>query len=156
MICIWERSLGTSLYQGCWMKTKKTVCRELLQHAETKQTSLTTSLQVTNRGFLDLIQKLNSSCPNKSIHHCSNPRKLGKFGSIKRQYWFLWLWRNYSSWIYCSWSNHPSLFDLDVLKWLRDAVKRKRSTKWHTNSWFLQHDYVPAHTAVSVCATVSG
>jgi len=31
-----------------------------------------------------------------------------------------------------------------------DAVRRKRPEKWKTNSWFLLHDYAPAHRSVLI------
>jgi len=31
-----------------------------------------------------------------------------------------------------------------------DAVRRKRPEKWGTNSWFLLHDYAPAHQSVLI------
>jgi hypothetical protein len=33
----------------------------------------------------------------------------------------------------------------DILRRLRDAVRRKCPEKWRTNSWFLIHDNAPAH-----------
>ena len=38
---------------------------------------------------------------------------------------------------------------LEVLRRLRDAVRRKRLEKWR-NSWFLHHDNAPAHRALSI------
>ena len=37
-----------------------------------------------------------------------------------------------------------------ILLCLRDAVRRKRSENWKTNSWFLLHDNAPAHRSVLV------
>ena len=39
---------------------------------------------------------------------------------------------------------------LDILRHLRDAVRRKRPEKRRTNSWFLLHDNAPAHRSVLV------
>jgi len=33
----------------------------------------------------------------------------------------------------------------DILRRLRDAVRRKRPEKWRVNSWFLFHDNAPAY-----------
>ena len=41
-------------------------------------------------------------------------------------------------------------FYLEVLKRLRDAVRRKRPKLWHSGEWLLYHDNAPAHTALSV------
>jgi len=41
-------------------------------------------------------------------------------------------------------------FYLEVLKRLRDAVRRKRSNLWQSGEWLLHHDNAPAHTASSV------
>jgi len=38
----------------------------------------------------------------------------------------------------------------DIIRPLRDAVRRKRPEKWRTNSWFLPHNNVPAHRSVLV------
>ena len=37
---------------------------------------------------------------------------------------------------------------IDILRRLRDAIRRKRPEKWKTNSWFLHHDNAPAHRSV--------
>jgi len=39
---------------------------------------------------------------------------------------------------------------VDILRRLRDAVRRKHPEKWKTNSWFLLHDNAPAHRSVLV------
>ena len=39
---------------------------------------------------------------------------------------------------------------INIPRGRRDAVRRKRSEKWRTNSWFLMHDNAPAHRSVSV------
>ena len=39
---------------------------------------------------------------------------------------------------------------IDILRRLRDAVRRKRPEKWRTSSWFLLHDNAPAHRSVLV------
>jgi len=41
-------------------------------------------------------------------------------------------------------------FYLEVLKRLRDAVRRKRPELWWSGEWLLHNDYAPAHTALSV------
>ena len=38
----------------------------------------------------------------------------------------------------------------DVLRRLREAVKRKRPIKWRTIGWFLIHKNVPVHRSVLV------
>ena len=38
----------------------------------------------------------------------------------------------------------------DILCRHSDAVRRKRSEKWRTNSWFLSHDNAPKHRSVLV------
>ena len=42
------------------------------------------------------------------------------------------------------------LFYLEVLKRLRDAVRRKRPEMWRSGEWLLHQDNAPAHTALSV------
>jgi histone-lysine N-methyltransferase SETMAR len=39
---------------------------------------------------------------------------------------------------------------IDILRRLRDAVRRKRPKKMRTNIWFLLHDNAPAHRSVLV------
>ena len=39
---------------------------------------------------------------------------------------------------------------INILCCLRDAVRKKRPTKWRTNSWFHLHDNAPAHWSVLV------
>ena len=41
-------------------------------------------------------------------------------------------------------------FYLEVLRRLRENVQRKRSELWRSGDWFLHHDNVPIHTALSV------
>jgi len=41
-------------------------------------------------------------------------------------------------------------FYLELLKRLRDAVRRKRPELWRSGEWLLHHDSAPAHTALSV------
>ena len=38
-----------------------------------------------------------------------------------------------------------SQVDTDILRCLRDAIRREHPEKYRTNSWFLLHDYAPAH-----------
>ena len=39
---------------------------------------------------------------------------------------------------------------IDILRRLRDAVRRKYHEKWRTDIWFLLHDNAPAHRPVLV------
>jgi transposase len=39
---------------------------------------------------------------------------------------------------------------IEILRRLRDGVRRKRPQKWRTNSWFLLHENAPAHRSVLV------
>jgi len=39
---------------------------------------------------------------------------------------------------------------LDIIRCLRDAVRRKYPEKWRTNSWFLLHVNAPARRSVYV------
>ncbi|GBO41267.1 hypothetical protein AVEN_216919-1, partial [Araneus ventricosus] len=39
---------------------------------------------------------------------------------------------------------------LEILKRLRDAIRRKLPEKWATNDWFLLHDNAPPHRALIV------
>jgi len=39
-------------------------------------------------------------------------------------------------------------FYSEVLKWLREGIRRKRPYKWKKNNWFLHHDNAPAHTSL--------
>jgi len=41
-------------------------------------------------------------------------------------------------------------FCLKVLKRLCDSVQKKRPEMWSSGNWFLHHDNIPAHTALSV------
>jgi len=41
-------------------------------------------------------------------------------------------------------------FYFDVLRGLRENVRRKRPELWTLGDWFLHHDNAPAHTALSV------
>jgi len=39
-------------------------------------------------------------------------------------------------------------FYVEVLKRLRENVRRKRLDQWWNNTWLLHHDNVPAHAAL--------
>ena len=39
---------------------------------------------------------------------------------------------------------------IDILRRLRDVVRRKHPEKWRTNSWFLLHYNAPTHRSVTV------
>ena len=39
---------------------------------------------------------------------------------------------------------------IDILRRLREAVRRKRPEEWRTSSWFLIHDNAPSHRSVLV------
>jgi hypothetical protein len=39
---------------------------------------------------------------------------------------------------------------LEVLKCLREQVRRERLERWRNQDWLLHHDNAPAHTALSV------
>jgi hypothetical protein len=39
---------------------------------------------------------------------------------------------------------------LEVLKHLRENVRRKRPQLWKNNSWILHHDNAPAHTSLLI------
>ena len=41
-------------------------------------------------------------------------------------------------------------FYCEVLKRLREGIRRKRSDKWKNNNWFLHHDNLPTHTSLVV------
>ena len=41
-------------------------------------------------------------------------------------------------------------FYLNVLKRLREAVRRKRPEPWTNNTWMLHHDSAPAHTSLLI------
>nr|CAH7754411.1 unnamed protein product [Callosobruchus chinensis] len=41
-------------------------------------------------------------------------------------------------------------FYLEVLKRLREKIRKKRADLWRTGDWFFHHDNAPAHTALSV------
>ena len=39
-------------------------------------------------------------------------------------------------------------FYVEVLKGLRENVRRKRPDQWRNNTWLLHHDNAPAHAAL--------
>jgi len=39
-------------------------------------------------------------------------------------------------------------FSVEVLRWLRENVRRKRPDQWQNNTWLLHHDNAPAHAAL--------
>jgi hypothetical protein len=40
-------------------------------------------------------------------------------------------------------------FYCEVLKRMREGIRRKRPDKWKNNNWFLHHDNVPADTSLA-------
>jgi hypothetical protein len=43
-----------------------------------------------------------------------------------------------------------SKFYCEVLKLMREGIRRKRPEEWTNNNWFLHHDSAPAHTSLVV------
>jgi histone-lysine N-methyltransferase SETMAR len=41
-------------------------------------------------------------------------------------------------------------FYCEVLKRLRESIRRKRPDKWKNNNWFLHHDNAPVHASIVV------
>jgi hypothetical protein len=41
-------------------------------------------------------------------------------------------------------------FYCDVLRWLRENIRRTLPDKWHNNAWALHHDIAPPHTSLLV------
>jgi hypothetical protein len=39
---------------------------------------------------------------------------------------------------------------MDVLKRLRESIRRKRSQLWRNNSWILHHDNAPSHASLLI------
>jgi len=39
---------------------------------------------------------------------------------------------------------------LDVLRRLRETIRKRRPILWHSNSWMLHHDNAPAHRSFLV------
>jgi transposase len=48
-----------------------------------------------------------------------------------------------------------AVFYVEVLKRLREAVRRKRAEKWR-NGWLLHHDNAPSHTSLLVQQLMAG
>ena len=42
-------------------------------------------------------------------------------------------------------------FYIEVLKRLRDAIRRKRPKLWRSGDWFFHRDNAPAHSALRTC-----
>lgn len=40
---------------------------------------------------------------------------------------------------------------LQVMRRLREAIRKKRPELWRNNSWILHHDNAPSHTALTIC-----
>ena len=49
-----------------------------------------------------------------------------------------------------NWQTVNEVYYVEVLKRLREKVRRKRPELFANNSWILHHDNAPAHTALSV------
>ena len=41
-------------------------------------------------------------------------------------------------------------FYYEVLKRLREGIRRKRPDRWKNNNWFIHHDNAPAHTSLVI------
>ena len=62
-------------------------------------------------------------------------------------FFFFWQPGSYSSWIS---KTVNRWYYLEVLKRLREKVRRKRPEVWKKNSWFLHHDNAPAHISLLI------
>ena len=62
-----------------------------------------------------------------------------------------------SSWVKCEGSAHCFLhptvnkeYYLEVMRWLLEVIRQKRTEFWKNQSWILRHDNAPAHTSILV------
>ena len=128
------------------------VCRDLLQHAETDCTFLSNIITGDESWVFgyDPETKQQSS----QWKHPSSPRPKKARQVRSNQKAMLIAFFDHEGIVHHEFAATGQTinqhFYLDVLKRLRDAVRRKRPAKWQANSWLLQHDNAPAHTAVSV------
>ena len=98
-------------------------------------------------GCMVMTSRLSSSCRSGScqIHHGWKSASSSQQFQVHVDLFFRHP-RHCPQGICTPWSNHQ----WQVLKWLREGIRRKRPDKWKNNNWFLHHDNVPAHTSLVV------
>jgi len=79
----------------------------------------------------------NSPRPKKARQVCSSVKFSDIQGTVHKE--FLPPGQTVNGKFYC-----------EVLKRLREGIRRRRPDKWKNNDWFLHHDNAPAHTSLVV------
>ena len=104
-----------------------------------------------SHGFMVMTWKQMSNLHSRRAKHPPDPKKLAS--SIQNQGAAQSLFFFYASGVV----HHEYLPEsstvnqtchIEVLKRLRDAIRRKRPELWRSGDWFLNHDNAPAHSAL--------
>ena len=107
------------------------------------------SQQVMSHGFTVMTWKQRSGLHSGRAKHPSDPKKLAKFDPKSRCCLVFF--------DACGVIHHEYLpegstvnqtYYIEVLKRLRDAIRRKRSELWRSGDWFFHHDDASAHSAL--------
>ena len=107
--------------------------------------SLRRLLLLINHGFMVTILKLNNNLHSGSVQTNHGRKKHVKVGAMSSQCCLFF------SIVHYEFASRGQTINkeyyVEVLKRLRDAVRRKRPRFWSSGDWLLHHDNAPAHSS---------
>ena len=134
---VWQRSS----FQNCWILTKKPVA-DLLKKVITGEESWVYGYDVETKAQSSQWKHTKSPRPKKARQVRSNVKVLltvffDYHGVVHQE--FLPQRRTVNKEYY-----------LEVMRRLREAIRKKRPELWKNNSWLLHHENAPAHSSLLV------
>ena len=105
---------------------------------------LRTSWQVTSAGSTGTTRRQNSNRHSGRVPRLRDQKRGARCEAKQRScHWRFLIHHEYAP----DGQTINKEFYLEVLRRLRESVRRKRPEKWQDGNWILQHDNAPAHTS---------
>jgi hypothetical protein len=110
---------------------------------------------VTKVGFMVMIQKQSNNCCRERAHNHQEQKRCSRSGVPQRNaHCFFDVKEIVHHEFVPPNTTVNSDFYCDVLRSLRENVKRERPELWHNHNWLFHHD-VPAHTSLKITEFVT-
>ena len=104
-----------------------------------------------NHGVTGTIRRQNNNQVNGKVHHFQDQKKRQVKSNVKNMLICFFDIKGLVHFVFVQQGQTVNqMFYLEVLKRLRDAVRRKRPELWRSGEWLLHQDNALAHTALSV------
>jgi len=104
-----------------------------------------------NASFMLTTQRQNCNLRNGRVLDLQDPKKHVRKKANWRWCWFfLWPRGDRTPWICPTWNDGQCRLLCDVLRRLRENVRRKRPQKWQNQDLIIDHDNAPAHKSFKV------